>query len=86
MAILHYSIGTGKSGEVDRIAHKLAGSCSVCGVKAVIPPLKELEERGKTGRLDGAGQLFDQIDRLLKLSQIALDDYIGELKRGAQTY
>jgi CheY-like chemotaxis protein len=78
MSNLHSAITAGKAEEVNRIAHKMAGSSTACGVKAVFASLKELEQKGKLGQLQQADRLFDRIDRLLESSLQALDVYIRE--------
>jgi CheY-like chemotaxis protein len=77
---LNSAVGAADPREVNRIAHKLAGSSAACGLKAVIAPLRELEKRGKEGNIERIGDLLDRIDRLLKSSDAALDRYIEELR------
>jgi HPt (histidine-containing phosphotransfer) domain-containing protein len=85
MALLHYAIDSGKAEEVNQIAHKLAGSCSACGLKAIVTPLRSLEGKGKEGHLEEIDQLFTEIEWLLKLSQSALDEYILALQRNTHS-
>jgi CheY-like chemotaxis protein len=55
----------GAATEVARLVHKLAGSSSTCGMKAIVPPLQELERRAKQGQLCGADQLLDEAKQKL---------------------
>ena len=57
---LHVAIEAGAATEVRRLAHGLAGSSVVCGVTAVVPPLRALEQRGREGQLSDADQLLAQ--------------------------
>jgi CheY-like chemotaxis protein len=85
MALLHYAIDSRKAEEVNQIAHKLAGSCSACGLKAIVTPLRSLEGKGKEGKLEEFDQLLTEIEWLLKLSQSALDEYISALQRNTHS-
>jgi CheY-like chemotaxis protein/HPt (histidine-containing phosphotransfer) domain-containing protein len=81
MTALNWAVASAESQEINRIAHKLAGSSAACGLKAVITPLRELEKKGKEGDLRRTGDLLDRIDQLLKSSDLALDRYIDDLRK-----
>ena len=80
MVELRKAITAGAAEDVNQIAHKLAGSSAVCGVKALIAPLRALEQKGKEGKLYQADRLFDQANLRLELCEKALTDYLGELQ------
>jgi HPt (histidine-containing phosphotransfer) domain-containing protein len=80
MADLRTAIAAGRAEDVKQLAHKLAGSSAVCGVKAIVPPLRALEQQGKEGRLSGAGQLLAQAGLRLELCEKALADYLQDLR------
>jgi HPt (histidine-containing phosphotransfer) domain-containing protein len=75
---LHTAIRTGTAGDVECLAHKLAGSSAVCGANAMIPPLQALVQRGREGRLAGADQLLAQMTERLELSRRLLAEYLAE--------
>ncbi len=78
---LRSSISAGAAAEVEKLAHKLAGSSAVCGAKAVATMLRTLEKQGGEGRLSQAGELFDNICRQLEKTEQALADYIQDLQK-----
>ena len=80
MADLRTAIAAGAAEDVKQLAHKLAGSSAVCGVKTIVPPLRALEQQGKEGRLSGADQLLTQAGLRLELCEKALADYLQDLR------
>ena len=74
---LQMAIAGGSAKEVDYLAHKLAGSSAMCGVKAMVAPLRELEKRSRAGDLEGADELFRQITDQLELSRRLLAEYLA---------
>jgi HPt (histidine-containing phosphotransfer) domain-containing protein len=62
---------------VNQLAHKLAGSSAVCGLKAVVEPLRILEQRGRAGELSDAPQCMDTLIAQLDLCHRLLDDYMA---------
>ena len=60
MAGLAKGIEAGNVGEVNHLSHKLAGSSLACGMSAVVPPLRQMEENAKAGHLRGATEAFAQ--------------------------
>jgi PAS domain S-box-containing protein len=80
MADLRTAIAAGAAEDVKQLAHKFAGSSAVCGVKAIVPPLRALEQQGKEGRLSEADQLLAQASLRLELSEKALADYLQDLR------
>ena len=74
---LQMAIAGGSAKEVNHLAHKLAGSSAVCGVKALVAPLRELEKRGRAGDLEGADELFRRITDQLELSRHLLAEYLA---------
>jgi len=74
---LRMAIDGGSAKDVDYLAHKLAGSSAVCGVKCMVSPLRDLEKRGRAGDLEGADELFNQITEQLDLSRRLLAEYLA---------
>ncbi|MGD0515994.1 MAG: PAS domain S-box protein [Thermoguttaceae bacterium] len=79
-ADLRTAIAAGAAEDVKQLAHKLAGSSAVCGVKAIVSPLRALEQQGKEGRLSEADQLLAQASLRLELCKKALADYLQDLR------
>jgi HPt (histidine-containing phosphotransfer) domain-containing protein len=51
--------------DVARVAHKLGGSSSTCGMTGIVGPLRELEQLGKAGRLPENEQLWVEANQQL---------------------
>jgi HPt (histidine-containing phosphotransfer) domain-containing protein len=75
---LRTAIATGAAGNVDQLAHKLAGSSAVCGVTAMVQPLRALEQRGREDRLSDADQLLGQTTDQLEICRRLLAEYLAE--------
>jgi PAS domain S-box-containing protein len=82
---LEKAIKTQSPKDVDHFAHKLVGASLACGMTAMIFPLRELERRGREGKLDDAGQFFDQANTYLQVTQDALTDFMRENSKPAAT-
>jgi HPt (histidine-containing phosphotransfer) domain-containing protein len=76
MAGLCNAIATEDVGEVDHLAHKLAGSCLACGMSAVVPSVRQLEHNAKAGHLQGAPEFYaDAVAQLAAVRQY-MDNYL----------
>jgi PAS domain S-box-containing protein len=75
---LRAAINSGSAKDVDHFAHKLVGASLACGMSAMVLPLRELEKRGKEGKLDDAEQLFDRASRHLELTRDKVGTYIRQ--------
>jgi two-component system, sensor histidine kinase and response regulator len=75
---LHGAINSGSAKDVDHFAHKLVGASLACGMSAMVLPLRELEKRGKEGRLGDAEALFDQASRHLEMTRSKVGTYVRE--------
>jgi PAS domain S-box-containing protein len=76
---LRGAINSGSAKDVDHFAHKLVGASLACGMSAMVLPLRELERRGKEGRLGGDVEaLFDQARRHLEMTRNKLGTYVQE--------
>ena len=62
MASLRAALERGEAGEVRRAAHTLKSNGQTFGAAGFSELCRELEERAKSGELDGAGELADRID------------------------
>jgi two-component system, sensor histidine kinase and response regulator len=75
---LRASINSGSAKDIDHFAHKLVGASLACGMSAMVPPLRELEKRGKEGKLADAEALFDRASRHLELTRNKVGTYIRQ--------
>jgi PAS domain S-box-containing protein len=75
---LRGAINSGSAKDVDHFAHKLVGASLACGMSAMVLPLRELEKRGKNGRLGDAEGLFDQASRHLEMTRNKVGTYVRE--------
>jgi HPt (histidine-containing phosphotransfer) domain-containing protein len=76
---LRGAINSGSAKDVDHFAHKLVGASLACGMSAMVLPLRELERRGKEGRLgDDAEAVYDQASRHLELTRSKVGHYVKE--------
>jgi two-component system, sensor histidine kinase and response regulator len=75
---LRAAINSGSAKDVDHFAHKLVGASLACGMSAMVPPLRELEQRGKQGQLGDADALFDRASRHLELTRDKVGSYIRQ--------
>jgi HPt (histidine-containing phosphotransfer) domain-containing protein len=69
------------AGDVDYLAHKLAGASLSCGMSAMVAPLRELEARGRKGDLTGADGFMVQAAANLEVVRAKVREYL----RGAGT-
>jgi HPt (histidine-containing phosphotransfer) domain-containing protein len=75
---LRAAINSSSAKDVDHFAHKLVGASLACGMSAMVLPLRELEKRGKEGRLGDAEALFDQASRHLEMTRNKVGSYVRE--------
>jgi len=75
---LRAAINSGSAKDVDHFAHKLVGASLACGMSAIVLPLRELEKRGKEGRLGDAEALFDRATRHLELTRDKVGNYVRQ--------
>jgi len=58
--------------DVRRIAHSCAGASATCGMKRIVPPLRELERQGEEGKLTNAAELYEQVKAEFEAIKTAL--------------
>jgi CheY-like chemotaxis protein len=64
---LQAAIKTSDAPGVRRIAHSCAGASATCGMKRIVPLLRDLEEQGDAGKLTTAPELFTQVAQEFEL-------------------
>ncbi len=76
MTSLERAINGNAVGDVNHLAHKLAGSSLACGMSAVVPSLRQLEQGAKAGRLNNAQALFADVTAQMKVVRSHAQDYL----------
>ncbi|MEI7731307.1 MAG: response regulator [Verrucomicrobiota bacterium] len=72
------ALAAGKAAEIAALAHKLAGSSASCGMNAVVPALRSLENQAKQGDLSRAARLLEQ----LSLSLVSIRQFLSQQPAG----
>jgi CheY-like chemotaxis protein/HPt (histidine-containing phosphotransfer) domain-containing protein len=75
---LETAIQAGAPQEVRRVAHSCAGASATCGMRRLVPLLRELERQGFDGELTTASQLCHQADEEFQRIRHFLDAYLAE--------
>ncbi len=74
LASLERAVSGNAVGDVNHLAHKLAGSSLACGMSAVVPSLRQMEGGAKAGHLNGAGELLADVStRMIDVRQRVQD-------------
>jgi HPt (histidine-containing phosphotransfer) domain-containing protein len=64
--------------EVRRLAYSCAGASATCGMRRIVPVLRELERQGFEGQLTNAAQLSGQADEEFERIRRFLEAYLAE--------
>lgn len=75
---LRQAILTGAVAEVNHLAHKLAGSSLACGLSAIVPSLRRMEQGAKAGHLEGAEAAMAEAASALELLRKAVQDHLRQ--------
>jgi HPt (histidine-containing phosphotransfer) domain-containing protein len=76
MPALGAALEARSAGDVDYLAHKLAGASLSCGMSAMVAPLRELEKRGRKGDLAGADDFLAQAVANLEIVRAKVQEYM----------
>ena len=66
-----------KAADVRRLAHSCAGASATCGMRNLVPLLRELERQGLEGSLTNAAELCASAKREFQRIREFLDDYMA---------
>jgi CheY-like chemotaxis protein len=77
LAQLQDAVKTSDAPGVRRIAHSCAGASATCGMKRIVPLLRELEQQGNSGQLTTAAELFTQVMTEFELIRTTLTPYLA---------
>jgi two-component system, sensor histidine kinase and response regulator len=76
---LEAAVAAGTASEVRRLAHSCAGASATCGMRRLVPLLRELERQGADGKLTNASQLSQQAAHEFKQIRSFLEAYLAKL-------
>ena len=71
------AIKEAKAHDVRRLAHSCAGASATCGMRRMVPLLRQLEKQGHEGKLAGAAELCDQVAREFQIVRTFLETYLA---------
>jgi CheY-like chemotaxis protein len=74
---LEGAIGASLPGEVRRLAHSCAGASATCGMRRLVPILRELERLGLEASLSGAPELCQSAKHEFQCIRTFLDAYLA---------
>jgi HPt (histidine-containing phosphotransfer) domain-containing protein len=72
MVRLGQAIERGDASELAKAAHSLKGSSANMGARRVAQLCLDLENKGKTGELAGAADMFAQLEKEIESARVAL--------------
>jgi CheY-like chemotaxis protein/nitrogen-specific signal transduction histidine kinase len=72
------AVQAGAAQEVRRLAHSCAGASATCGMRHLVPLLRELERQGLEGQLTSAAQLSRQAGQEFERIRSFLEAYLGK--------
>jgi HPt (histidine-containing phosphotransfer) domain-containing protein len=72
LAALRGALARGDREEIALVAHTLKGASAQLGVARAAAVSRELEERGREGSLEGAGEMLDRLEQELAAAAVAL--------------
>jgi CheY-like chemotaxis protein len=78
MEQLTAAVAAGAAAEVRRLAHSCAGASATCGMRRLVPLLRELERQGYEQKLTSATQLCEQAVKEFKVIRVFLETYIAK--------
>jgi len=74
---LEAAVQAGSAQEVRRLAHSCAGASATCGMRRLVPLLRELERQGFEGKLTNAAQLSHQVAEEYERIRHFLEAYLA---------
>jgi CheY-like chemotaxis protein len=70
------AVRTNVAVEVRRLAHSCAGASATCGMKGIVPLLRELERQGNEGLLSDAAELCQKVEKEFERIRLFLENYL----------
>jgi len=75
---LAVAVTDSSAAEMRRVAHSCAGASATCGMRRLVPLLRELERQGLEGKLTGAAELCHKAQQEFKCIRAFLNAYLAE--------
>jgi len=72
---LEAAVQAANATEVRRLAHSSVGSSATCGMRAIVPVLRELEQRAQVGNLEGATELIARARSAFERIRVFLENH-----------
>ncbi|HEY3900059.1 MAG TPA: response regulator [Chthoniobacter sp.] len=69
--------------DVNAVAHKFAGASASCGMIALVPLLRELEQMGRSGNLSGASECHERVIAAFARTRDSLTKYLSSAGESA---
>jgi CheY-like chemotaxis protein len=76
---LQAAIAAGSTKEVRHLAHSCAGASATCGMRRLVPMLRELEKQGSEGKLTSAPQICQDVTREFERIRKFLEAHLATL-------
>ena len=83
IAELEAAIRAHSATEVRRLAHSCAGASATCGMRRLVPMLRELEHKGGENKLDGAGAICQNASREFERIRTFLEAHLASSSSNA---
>jgi CheY-like chemotaxis protein len=64
--------------QVRQVAHSCAGASATCGMRKLVPLLRELERQGSEEKLQNAGEICEQINREFEVVRTLLTAHLAK--------
>jgi CheY-like chemotaxis protein len=78
LALLRQAIAQQDVATVFSLAHSVVGSSATLGAKSLIPPLKLLEQCGRSGTLGDAPQLLEKVEQEFGRTRVVLTEFVRD--------
>src|SRR5579883_2846759 len=76
---LRAAVAASDAAEVRRLAHSCAGASATCGMRHLVPLLRELERQGRAGKLTDAGDIFERAGQEFKRIRVFFEEHQPEI-------
>jgi CheY-like chemotaxis protein len=80
---LKAAIRAQSAAEVRRLAHSCAGASATCGMRRLVPMLRELEHKGSENKLDGAAAICENASREFARIRTFLEAHLASCSSSA---
>jgi HPt (histidine-containing phosphotransfer) domain-containing protein len=80
---LEAAIRAHSANEVRRLAHSCAGASATCGMRRLVPMLRELEHKGSENRLDGSAAICENATREFERIRSFLEAHLASCAANA---